>query len=42
MPVEIREASGVIVDPTPDTRGNVMMAATIAGGRTVALTLNAN
>jgi hypothetical protein len=42
MREEIRPSKDVLVDPTPDERGNLLVMALIDGGRAIALTLNAN
>ena len=42
MKENVRPTRGVLVDPEPDERGNLLAMALINGGRAVALTLNAN
>ena len=38
----LRLVVNVVYDPTPDERGQLMVAAIVAGGETVALILSAN
>jgi len=42
MKTDLRGLKGVLVDPEPDERGNVLAMALMPGGRATALTLNAN
>ena len=39
---EIEQAMGLIVDPDPDERGNLITVAIVATGEMVALPLNTN
>lgn len=39
---DLRPAIGLALDPTPDSRGQLMLAAILAGGPMVALPLSAN
>jgi|tagenome__1003787_1003787.scaffolds.fasta_scaffold19928413_1 hypothetical protein len=39
---ELVEVAGLLVDPRPDERGNVMIAALMTDERLVSLTANAN
>jgi hypothetical protein len=40
--VVLQSTVDLLVDPTPDERGNLTVAATFDGGRMIALALNAN
>jgi hypothetical protein len=40
--VPLKDPQDVLVDPSPDERGNVVIAATFVGGRMIALEFNAN
>jgi hypothetical protein len=42
MPTHLEPTVRVLVDPGPDDRGNVLAMATTAGGRWIALQINAN
>lgn len=41
-PYDGEHAIGVIVDPEPDERGQLLAFATLTGGRRIALALNVN
>jgi hypothetical protein len=40
--VPLKDTHDLLVDPLPDERGNVVMAATFVGGCMIALGFNAN
>ena len=40
--LELKPAVRLMIDPQPDERGNLSIAAVMGGGRMIALTLNSN
>lgn len=42
IPREMQNPAHLVIDMTPDERGNVTVAATFPGGRMIALGFNAN
>lgn len=40
--LELKKARTIVIDPEPGERGQLLVYATIDGGRHIALTMNAN